>query len=535
MRQPRRLLAAALLMGLCGCTVGPDFLRPSPPDMPTFRAANPADPAVSLTTNPDPRWWKGFSDPVLTELIETAIRQNLDVQQAVLRVIESRQGIVTARAAGLPMLNGTASYMREQLGARGILESRGVYGQLNDLANQAQSSGQLTSLGGSGASGINQVLNGLTQPIDLFQYGLSASWELDLFGRVRRSVEQARAQAEAQAEAANDALTSLQSEVAQAYVQLRGAQALQASQEENVRSAQVSLDLTQRRQRQGLSSFLDVDQARTQVLNNQRQLPEYDKQQQQAINRLNVLIGAVPGTLDTKLTQPAPLPRLPDVVGASVPSTLARRRPDIRQAEAQLHAATANVGVAVAQFYPDISLTGSLGIRATDVNYLTRWASHYYSAGPSISLPIFQGGQLTANLTLVRAQQVEAALRYRAMVLNALREVEDALVSYRYDRIERDRQVQVVRSASDSLYLARNRFENHLSDFLQTLTAQQTLESARQQLVQQEMTLANDIVGLYRALGGGWENPGAQSQAPPVQGSPPITPAALDSVAAGAK
>ena len=385
------------------------------------------------------------------------------------------------------------------------------------------------------SGGASRLLNGITQPIDLFQYGLSASWELDLFGRVRRSVEQARAQAEAQEEAANDALTTLESEVAQAYVQLRGAQALQASQEENVRSAQVSLDLTERRQRQGLSSFVDVDQARTQVLNNQRQLPGYDKQRQQAINRLNVLVASLPGTLDARLSQPAPLPKLPDVVGTGVPSTLARRRPDIRQAEAQLHAATASIGVAVAQFYPDVSLTGSLGIRATDFNYLTRWASHFYSVGPSISLPIFQGGQLTANLTLARAQQVEAALKYRATVLNALREVEDALVSYRYDRIERDRQAQVVQSASDSLYLARNRFENHLSDFLQVLTSQQTLESARQQLVQQDMTLANDIVGLYRALGGGWEDPGAQPQTPPVSGRPPIAPAALDSIAAGVK
>lgn len=532
-----RAVATALLLGLGGCTLGPDFLRPSPPDVPGYRNADGKDAAVSLSTNPDPRWWKGFNDPVLTDLVETAIRSNLDVQQAVLRVIESRQGIVTARAAGLPMLNGTGSYMREQLGARGILESRGVYQQLNSLSNQVQGSSQLASLGlpiGNGSSG-SSLLSGVTQPIDLFQYGLSASWELDLFGRVRRSVEQARAQAEAQAEAANDALTTLESEVAQAYVQLRGAQALQASQEENIRSAQASLSLTERRQREGLSTSIDVEQARTQVLNNQRQLPEYDKQRLQAINRLNVLIGAVPGTLDDRLSRPAPVPALPNVVGAGIPSMLARRRPDIRQAEAQLHAATAGVGVAVASFYPDVSLTGSLGLRATDVSYLTRWVSHYYSAGPSISLPIFQGGQLTANLTLNRAQAIEAALRYRGTVLNALREVEDALVSYRYDRIERERQAQVVRAATDTLYLSRNRFSHGLGDFLQVLDAQRTLETARQQLVQQHMTLANDVVALYRALGGGWEDPGAKSQAPPVPSVPPVVPAALDSVAAHVK
>ena len=248
-----------------------------------------------------------------------------------------------------------------------------------------------------------------------------------------------------------------------------------------------------------------------------------------------MLIGSVPGTLDARLQVPAPLPKLPDVVGVGVPSSLARRRPDIRQAEAQLHAATAGVGVAVAQFYPDVSLTGSLGLRATDVGYLTRWASHYYSAGPSISLPIFQGGQLTANLRLNRAQAVEAALKYRATVLNALREVEDALVSYRFDRIERDRQEQVVRAAADTLSLSRSRYASGLGDFLQVLDTQRTLDSARQQLVQEEMTLANDIVSLYRALGGGWENPGERSQPPPVPELPPIAPAALDSIAASVK
>ena len=528
------IAACALTLCMGGCTLGPDFMRPAPPEVPAFRNANPADAAVTLTTNPDPRWWQGFNDPVLTELIDTAIRQNLDLQQAVLRVVESRQGIVTARAAGLPMLNGTASYAREQLGAKGILESLGAYRQLNSLADQAQNYAPLASSGLSSGS-ADRLLNGATQPINLFQYGLSASWELDLFGRVRRSVERARAQAEAQAEAANDSLTTLESEVAQAYVQLRGAQAMQASQEDNVRSAQASLDLTARRQRQGLSSSIDVEQARTQVLNNQRQLPEYEKQRQQAIDRLNVLIGSVPGTLDARLAAAAPLPKLPNVVGVGIPSTLARRRPDIRQAEAQLHAAVAGVGVAVANFYPDISLTGSLGIRATDVGYLTRWASNFYQVGPSLSLPIFRGGELTANLTTNRAQAAEAALNYRATVLNALREVEDALVSYRTDRVERDREAQVVRSAGDTLHLASSLFSHGLGDFLQVLSAQQTLQSARQQLVQQDMTLANDIVGLYRALGGGWEDPGARSQAPPVSARPPIAPAALDSLGAGVK
>ena len=528
-----RGFAAAILVLASGCTVGPDFKPPDPPAVSTWRNAAPGDRAVVPGTDPDPRWWVAFGDPVLTELIETAIRDNLDVQQAVLRVIESRQGIVTARAAGLPNLSGNASYRREQLGVKGILESRGVYQQLNDLADQASTATGGTVGGSTSGSAADRLLNPLTQPIDLFQYGLSASWELDLFGRVRRSVEQARAQAQALQEATNDALTSLESEVAQAYVQLRGAQALSASQVDNIRSAQGSLDLTQSRQAHGLSSSLDVDQARTQLLDLQRQLPEYEKQERQALNRLNLLISSTPGTLDAKLLQAGRLPRLPNVVGIGVPSSLARRRPDIRQAEAQLHAATAGVGVAVANFYPDVSLTGNLGIRATDASYLTRWASHFYSAGPSLSLPIFQGGALTANLRLNRAQAVEAALHYRATVLNALREVEDSLVSFRTDRVERDRLAAVVRSGEDTFHLASSRYAHGVSDYLQVLDAQRTLEGSRQQLVQADMTLANDIVGLYRALGGGWRETGAASRSPAVPGGPPATPAALDSLGAG--
>ncbi len=189
--------------------------------------------------------------------------------------------------------------------------------------------------------------------------------------------------------------------------------------------------------------------------------------------------------------------------------------------------------MAVANFYPDISLTGSLGLRALDASYLTNWASHFYSAGPSVSLPIFEGGRLTAGLRLARAQQAEAALHYRATVLNALREVEDSLVAFRSDREGRDRLAGELSAAEDTLHLATSRYAHGESDYLQVLDAQRSVEAARQQLVQADMALANDVIGLYRALGGGWEAPGALSQAPKPSRVPPITPAALDSLGAG--
>ena len=528
-----RLAACMVLVGLAGCTVGPDFVKPDDPNIPAWRNARPADASVSQTTDPDPHWWETLHDPLLTELIRMAIRGNLDLQQAVLRVVESRQSIVVARAAGLPTLSGTASYRREQLGTKGILESTGVYGQLNALADQNSPLNQYAAGLGTQASAAGKNLaNELSQPFNLFQYGLDASWELDLFGRVRRSVEQAKASTQAQQEATNDALLMLESEVAQTYVQLRMSQALLASQQDNVRTAQGSLELTEKLQRTGLGSAVDVDQARSQVLTYQSQLPAYERQAQQAIDSLNVLVGQPPGFLDARLSSPAPLPSVPDIVGVGIPSALARRRPDIREAEAQLHAATANVGVAVASFYPDVSLTGNLGIRAVDASYLTNWASHFYSAGPSLALPIFQGGRLTASLRLARAQAIAAALSYRGTVLNALREVEDDLVAYRSDRDERDRLVDALHSGEDALSLATNAFRHGLESFLQVLTAQQTVISTRQQLVQANSTLTTDVVALYRALGGGWQDPGAQSQTPAVPQQTPPLPGALDSVAA---
>ena len=503
-----RLPLACLLM-LSACTVGPDFTSPKPPEVVGWNDPAARSNAVSTQTNPDPKWWDGFNDAILTQVITKAIGGNLDLQQAVVRVAEAEQSEASARSAGLPTVGGNGSYMRDQLGLRGLLLSQGA--------------GSIPALGGS--------LDKLTAPVNLYQYGLSSSWELDLFGRVRRSVEQAKASTQAQMEATSDALVMLEGQVAQAYVQLRGAQALTETQRENVRTAQQSLDLTQRRQQEGLSTDLDVAQARTQLADYQSQLPGYEKQAEQAMNRLSVLTGQPPGALDALLGPSAALPKPPIVVNIGVPATLARRRPDIREAEARLHAATANVGVATASFYPDISLTGSFGLRAIDASYLTNWASDFYSFGPSVSLPIFQGGRLTAGLRLARAQEIEAALAYRGTVLNALQEVENALVAYRTDRASRDRLVTAVQSGELALYLARDRYTHGLADFIQVLDSERTLVGSRQQLVQADVALTNDVVALYDALGGGWQEDVATSQPPVMATTSPITPAALDSLA----
>jgi NodT family efflux transporter outer membrane factor (OMF) lipoprotein len=527
------------LIGLGACSVGPDFTPPKPPYVQSWndKSAKGIDPNahVSPASNPDPEWWNGFNDPVLTQLEKLAISGNLDLQQAVLRVVEARQNEVSARAAGLPTLGGTGSYMREQIGAKGVLESTGVYGQLNSLADQNSPLNQYSpGLGTKVGTVADSALNKIEQPINLYQYGFDASWELDLFGKVRRSVEQAGATTQAQVEATNDALVMLEGQVASAYVEVRGAQALLASQQENVASAQSSLDLTQRQARQGLATQLDVDQAATQLGDNVSRLPGYQKQAQQAINTLSVLVGQPPGTLDSLLGPSASMPDVPSVIGIGVPAELARRRPDIREAEAQLHATTAGVGVATASFYPDISLTGNVGLRAIDASYLTNWASLFYAFGPSVSLPIFQGGRLTANLRLARAQEAAAALQYRGTVLNALREVENALVAYRADRAARDSIAGTIRSGEQALYLSRDAYKNGLSSFLQVLDAERTLVASRQQLIQADITLTDDVIALYNALGGGWQETVVASNAPSIDMSTPFSPAAADQVAAKA-
>lgn len=527
-----KTVAVSATLCLIGCTVGPDYRRPDPPAVPSFKDPAAKGALENQQTDPDPRWWLSFGDPILTDLIEKGVAGNLDVKQAVVRVLEARQSIATARAAGLPTLGGNASYQREQLGAKGILESQGVYQDLNSLADRLKPfDATVPGLSTDVAKGGNQALSQFTAPTNLYQYGLDASWEIDLFGRVRRSVEQARAQAQAQSEALNDALIVLESDIVQSYLQLRGAQALKASQEENVKAAQANFDLTQRRQQNGLTTELDVDQARTQLDDTRRQLPTYDGQIQQAMNALSVLTGEAPGAVDDRLREPKPLPPIPKVVDVGVPSELARRRPDIRQAEASLHAATAGVGVAVASFYPDISLTGNFGLRALDASYLTNWASHFYSAGPAISLPIFSGGRLSASLTLARAEQQAAVLNYRGTVLNALREVEDALVSYRVDRTSHDLLQDTLDSAQVTWDLSRNQYDHGLTTYINVLSAEQAVLADRQALVQSNVQIVNDIVSLYRSLGGGWEQTVQELPAPDVSTSPPPLPAALDRVA----
>jgi NodT family efflux transporter outer membrane factor (OMF) lipoprotein len=507
----RRILLPTLLL-LSACSVGPDFLAPEPEapatwNDPSANATNaPGHSNITTDANPDPQWWTGFNDPELTSLVQRAVSGNLTLQEDVLRITEARQQEISAEAAGLPHLGGKASYAREQEGLKGLVrESSGGF-----------SSGSASSSTSSGSgSGSSFDLAPLYKPLNLFQDSLNASWELDLFGRVSRSAEEARANTVKAVEDHNDALVSLEAQVGQAYTQFRGAQAQESIAAEDIKVEQDILQLTQRRYKQGLSSFLDVDNAETQLDTTTAGLPQFQQQERVAANELCLLLGLPPGALDTELESGATVPTLPPDIAIGMPSQFAMRRSDVRSAIAQLHAATAALGVAVAQTYPDITLTGEAGTRSLEIQDLVHWANLFYSAGPQISLPIFEGGELTANIDLATADQAEAALNYQQTVLTGLEQVENALSAYRTDRARQLSLQQTVKAAEDGLYLARNRYEHGLSNFIDVLTTENQLVTARQQYTDAATSVTEDVVTIYRSLGGGWENqPFSQPPAP---------------------
>ncbi|MEZ3498027.1 efflux transporter outer membrane subunit [Pantoea sp. KPR_PJ] len=481
----RPLSLLTLALWLAGCAVGPDYDAPKPQLPGSYHLLDTQQASKTQSSAINSRWWQTFNDPQLNSLIDRAIEGNLTLQQAVLRIAGARQQLAQAQGGLFPSLNGSAKVTRQQLGLEGLLKANGVTDQLD-----SETASQLSSL---------------EQPVTLYQGSFDASWELDLWGKVRRQVELANAQTQAAIEQRNDALVSLEAEVARAYLQLRGAQATVATLEQQIAVAQQSWELTQSQQRNGLAPLTDVENARAQLSTLQAQLPQYQSQARQAMNGLAVLLGKTPGALDNELYTPKAMPALPQIVPVGIPATLARRRPDIRQAEATLHAQTANIGVSVAELFPSLSLTGQLGVRNTDVSYLDNWSSHFYSVGPSLSIPIFQGGRLVSSVKLARAQQASAALDYRQTVLTAMQDVENALVSYRADQARVTALDETTGSLQRAFDLASDSYRQGISTFIDVLDAQRQLAQAQEQATQARMQSALDLVALYKALGGGWE------------------------------
>ncbi len=439
----------------------------------------------------DVEWWEVLHDPELSSLMHRVSGDNLDVRTAELRLAQARSERGVTAADEYPTLNANGSYTRERPSTQGVLSllSASPSTGSNGLGGRTQGIPNSTGLGA----------------FDLFQSGFDASWELDLWGRVRRQVESADAQIDASNEARRQALLTSLAELARDYVQLRGLQETERIIRRNLVTAQASVRLANDRVKGGLGTDLDVAQARAQQETTAAALPQVEQQELQTINAISLLLGEAPGALAAELQTSKPVPPVPPQVPIGLPSELARRRPDIRQAEANLHAATANIGAAQADFYPRITLSGSFALQATQFRNLFGWDARTYGLGPSITLPIFEGGRLRRTLELRRGQEQEAAVNYRKTVLQAFHDVDNALIAYRTDQLRRDRIAAEVAQSRRALGLANDRYKNGLSDYLEVLTAQRTLLGAEQDLATATTTVTTDLVALYKALGGGWE------------------------------
>jgi outer membrane protein, multidrug efflux system len=471
----RPSIAVALLtVAAAGCMVGPNH-RPPMLDLPAKWSEAPQNTAPSP---PLPaQWWKTFNDPELDSLVQRAVRANPGLQIAEERIHEARARRVIAAAPLWPSVNATSSYTRRW--------------QDEDLFGPLSAGGQPVLLG--------------AQPENVFQAGFDASWELDLFGGTRRSVEAAQADLEASFYDRGNVLLTLLAEVARNYIELRGFQRQLDVARNSLVAQRDTLDLTRARYQGGLATDLDVARAEVQVKTTASHIPVLETSYKGALHRLGVLLGQWPGALAEELRASGPVPVAPPELPSDLPSDLLRQRPDIRRAERQLAAATARVGVATAELYPKFSLVGTAGLESLAASDFFNSGSKLWSIGPSITWPIFRGGQIVAAIEVRDAQEQQALITYRQAILNALEEVENAIVAYTRERERRDTLADSAAANQRAAALARDRYLGGLSDFLNVLEARRNLFQAQSELALSDAAESADVVALYKALGGGWE------------------------------
>ncbi len=514
MRLPSFALASMALLG--GCSLGPNFQRPSLWAPGSWFASRPrpqpaAAPSQVVAEPIDPAWWQVFDDPILTQLEEQAARSNLDVRLATIRLQESRAQRGVTAGSEYPQVNANANYTREKISDRGVIGLIGGGGGGTINSSTATSANGLSGTSGGIPTTVTSQGGGPGQHIpsfNLFQSGFDATWELDFWGRVRRQVEAADANIDMSAEQRRDSLVTVLAEIANDYMQLRGQQRDLQIARDTLSSEQDSLRLTRERQAGGLTTGLDVANAAAQVASTAATIPQLQAQADVTMNAVALLLGETPGALAAQLSPAKPVPPVPPTIPVGFPSELVQRRPDIRRAEAQLHSATADIGEAEAEFFPKFTLAGSIGVQAIQLKNLGNFGAYgalQYSGGPSVTIPVFQGGQLKFNLILRKAQQQEAAVQYQQVVLQAFHDVDNALTNYSAEQLRRAQLAIAVDQAQHALDLARDQYVHGLSTFLDVLTAQRTLLQAQQQYADSTTTVSSNLVQLYKALGGGWE------------------------------
>lgn len=465
----RTSLALCLCLPLLtSCAVGPDFLRPESKVSSQWLGQPPAAPSETAPTAEHTlaQWWTTFNDPQLTSLIERSMQANLNLRMAESRIRQARASMGIAGADLGPNVNTAASLTRSR----------------------------------TPASSRSEVVTG-----NLYQMGFDAGWEVDLFGGLRRGVEAAGADYEAAVENRGDVLVSLSAEVASNYLNLRSLQQRLAIARENLKAQEHSTELTRQRFKAGFASKLDVVRAEALAATTAGQIPLLEAQTRQTIYSLSLLLGGEPSALLEELTPDAPLPAAQAAVPVGLPSDLLLRRPDIRRALAKMHAATARIGVAKADLFPKFTISGALGYQNANSNSLFNTASSFWSLGPALNWPLFDMGRTRANLELKKAVQEEELLAYEQTVLNALREVENALIASTKEEEHRQAMVQAVAANRSAVELATALYTAGQNDFLAVLDAQRSLYAAEDALAQSSRTVSTNLVALFKALGGGWQ------------------------------
>lgn len=515
-------LAACLTAVICvqGCMIGPDYERPDGP-MPDQWDASLSG-GLSAEAPGHEAWWASFGDATLTSLIERAAADNFDLQIMEARLKEVRAYEDVAEAALWPQVNSEAAYQRSQTrevaastsptGAASLTVSGNGLG-VSVTGNPAGAYGPSITvtpdLTGNGNTSVS-VRSGTSvsapdRHTSLYRAGFDATWELDVFGGTRREMEAARADTEGVEDARRNVFISVAGEVARNYFMLRSAQRRLETANANIAVQQQGLDLARSRFDAGLTNELDVKIAEAQLASSKSVVPALETLVEMAMHRLAVLSGKEPGALQEELAPVAPLPQKPPDVPVGLPVDILRRRPDVRQAERAVASATARIGVAEADLYPRFVLLGSLTGSSADFEGITRGANRLWSFGPGIRWPVFDGGRIRANIRVQNARQEETLVSYEKTVTTALEEVENALVAYAKEQNRLIALTEAVEANRRAVEIAKSLYANGLVSFLNVLDSERSLFAGEDQQIQSEALVLTNLVALYKALGGGWQ------------------------------
>jgi len=464
-RTRTRVVLLLAMMGACGCTVGPNYKKPTVNTPTIYRGLPPEEVAKGDTKSfAEQKWWFIFQDEQLKELIKTALEQNYDLRRAAARMLAARAALGITRADQFPTISADTSALNERI------------------------AGQAT-----------------VPPIETNtnRVGLNFNWELDFWGKFRRATEAARANLAATEWGRREIATELVANVADAYFRLRALDLQLEITRRTLASRQDSLRLTRILADGGSTSLLDVRQAEQLVFTAGSEVPSLEQQIEQQENFISILLGNNPAPVPRgrSLTDQPHAPRVP----VGLPSSLLERRPDIRQAEQQLIAANAQIGVARSLYFPQIALTANAGYQSSALTDLFTGPAGFWTFGSTLAQPIFTAGKLRSNVRLAEAQQQEAVLFYQEAIQGAFRDVSDALVAYRKTQEFREQQQLLVNSAQDAARLSHMRYSGGVASYLEVLTNETNHFSAELNLAQAQLNELLALVQLYKGLGGGWE------------------------------